>query len=191
MTWRAEFGAVHEGRPGAVLPDGSEPAPVYYDVGSGPHVPSTTDWYAYDGTLGAPLASHLRAACACGWRGEERYALDWEQVAESGPRLADVSGPQDDWEQHVADVRARTAALPAGLETLLAQVHDQVMALADEAPLAALKAVATLERTTKDAAHRAAFAVEADGFGWEEVGTALGVPARTARSRLLGYSFRT
>ncbi|WP_445269287.1 hypothetical protein [Streptomyces sp. DSM 41634] len=38
------LGAAHEGSVGVLLADGSEPGPVYIDVGSGSHVPSSTEW---------------------------------------------------------------------------------------------------------------------------------------------------
>ncbi|WP_405959407.1 hypothetical protein OG239_42280 (plasmid) [Streptomyces sp. NBC_00868] len=39
--------AVHEGSVGVLLGDGSEPGPVYYDVGSGPDMPSSTAWHYF------------------------------------------------------------------------------------------------------------------------------------------------
>ncbi|MCX4808889.1 MULTISPECIES: hypothetical protein [Streptomyces] len=38
--WTVEFGDAHAGAVG-VLVGGGEPGPVYFDVGSGPNVPST------------------------------------------------------------------------------------------------------------------------------------------------------
>ncbi|MGW7328436.1 hypothetical protein ACWGIU_07455 [Streptomyces sp. NPDC054840] len=35
------LGAAHEGSVGVLLADGSEPGPVYFDVGSGSYVPRT------------------------------------------------------------------------------------------------------------------------------------------------------
>ncbi|MFD3779717.1 hypothetical protein [Streptomyces sp. NPDC058612] len=54
------LGAAHEGSVGVLLADGSEPGPVYFDVGSGPNVPSSTEWHAYDGRFGRPCAAVLR-----------------------------------------------------------------------------------------------------------------------------------
>ncbi|MFD9744712.1 hypothetical protein ACFWX5_14350 [[Kitasatospora] papulosa] len=78
MEWdwqTVEFGGVHAGAVG-VLIGGSVPGPVYFDVGSGPHVPSTTHWTVYDGRLRRPRAEALRAVCACGWQGAAEYPLD-------------------------------------------------------------------------------------------------------------------
>ncbi|MGW1843005.1 hypothetical protein [Streptomyces sp. NPDC001966] len=48
--WETEgFGGEHEGRPGALLADGTEPGPAYFDSGSGSTVHRSTDWYVYDG----------------------------------------------------------------------------------------------------------------------------------------------
>ncbi|MDX3533974.1 hypothetical protein PV721_06250 [Streptomyces sp. MB09-01] len=71
------LGAAHEGSVGVLLADGSEPGPVYFDVGSGPCVPSSTEWHAYDGRHGRPRAALLRGSCSCGWRGMAEYPLDW------------------------------------------------------------------------------------------------------------------
>ncbi|UUU37748.1 hypothetical protein [Streptomyces sp. NBC_00162] len=58
--WTVEFGDAHAGAAG-VLVGGGEPGPVYFDVGSGPDVPSRTHWSAYDGRGGRPRAEALRA----------------------------------------------------------------------------------------------------------------------------------
>lgn len=191
QLWQSEeFGAAHEGRAAAVLADGSEPAPVYFDVGSGSTVHRTGDWWVYDGTLRAPLATALRAACSCAWRGATRYPLDWDDVDPDGPHLYDTSGPRSDWAQHVADTEARSVPLPEALVALLRQLGEQLDVLAAEDPLAALRAVAALERTTGEVAQQAAFTVEADATSWAVVATALGLTEQDARSRIDRYSLR-
>ena len=190
MGWQSkEFGSSHEGMAGAVLGDGSEPGPVYVDAGSGGHMPEITDWWAYDGTLGAPRATHLRGSCSCGWRGEHRYAIDCDRAAD-GPYDADPKGPHDDWVQHIEHVSERSVPLPVTLAGLLAEVDQQLTALAADAPLAALRAVAELERTTKRIGREAAHHAEADELSWEAIGQALGLTERDARSRLINYSLR-
>lgn len=73
-----EFGTSHRGRPGAVLPDGSEPKPVVFDVESGTNFRETRNWQVYAGsTLSAPRATALRGACSCGWRGSGLHPIDW------------------------------------------------------------------------------------------------------------------
>ncbi|THA75789.1 hypothetical protein [Streptomyces sp. A0592] len=47
-----------------VLVAGGGPDPVYFDVGSGPDVPSTSPWSAYDGRAGRPRAEVLRVRMA-------------------------------------------------------------------------------------------------------------------------------
>ncbi|MFD7500267.1 hypothetical protein [Streptomyces sp. NPDC059850] len=68
---------------------------------------------------------------------------------------------------------------------------QQLNALAFEAPLAALKGVAVLERVTRRIGREAAYGAEADEVSWEEIGQALGLDEKTARSRLLHYSLRS
>ncbi|MEE1808111.1 hypothetical protein [Streptomyces sp. BE133] len=144
-----EFGSQHEGRPGVLLADGTEPGPVYFDAGSGPTMHQSTEWWVYDGTLGAPLATELRGACSCGWRGSTRYPFDWEAVDRRRSYLADTSGPEHDWDTHITEVQARTVPVPADLTTLLDQVEERLTALVADEPLAALRAVAALERLTE------------------------------------------
>lgn len=191
MGWQSEqFGAAHEGRAAAVLADGSEPEPVYFDVGSGGSMHRSSDWWVYDGTLRAPRATGLRAACSCSWRGATCYPVDWDDVDPHGPHLYDLSGPRSEWAQHIAQTEARSVPLPEALAALLQRLDEQLADLAEEAPLAALKAVAALERTVHEAARRAALNVEADTTPWTAVATALGLCERDARSRLGRYALR-
>jgi hypothetical protein len=69
-------------------------------------------------------------------------------------------------------------------------VDDQLSAVAADAPLAALKAVAALERITWRVGRQAAYSAHADQAPWDVIGTALGLPENDARSRLLTYSHR-
>ncbi|MFJ9683975.1 hypothetical protein ACIRP2_39185 [Streptomyces sp. NPDC101194] len=178
--WEAEeFGSEHEGRPGILLADGTEPGPVYCDAGSGSIVHQSVDWWAYDGTLGAPLATELRGACSCGWHGSTRYSLDWEAVDRRRPYLADTNGPEDDWDTHITEVQARTAPVPADLTALLDQVEERLTALLADEPLPAFRAVAALWRLTDRMATDAAFSVDStDGPQWDAVVQALGISDR-------------
>lgn len=186
-----EFGADHEGRPGVLLADGTEPGPVYFDAGSGPTVHQSTDWWIYDGTLRAPLATEIRAACSCGWRGTPRYPLDWEAVDRRRPFLYDTSGPEGDWDAHMADVQARAVPVPADVNALLDQLETRFTVLIEDEPLAALRAAATLERLTQRLAADAVYNVDGvDGPEWDTVAQGLGVSRRTARSRLTRYALR-
>ncbi|MGW1659065.1 hypothetical protein [Streptomyces atratus] len=186
-----EFGSEHEGRPGVLVADGTEPGPVYFDAGSGPTVHRSIDWWVYDGTLSTPLATELRGACSCGWRGSTRYPLDWEAVDRRRPYLADTSGPEDDWDTHITEVQARTVPVPADLTALLDQAEERLTALVVDEPMAALRAVAALQRLTERVATDAAFCVDtADGPRWDTIAQALGISEQAARSRLAHYAFR-
>ncbi|MEU6016819.1 hypothetical protein ABZ826_23050 [Streptomyces sp. NPDC047515] len=188
MWQTEEFGAAHEGRPGVLVADGTEPKPVIFDVGSGPSVHRSSDWWVYDGTLGAPRASEMRAVCSCGWRGDSCYPLDWDAVDRRRPELFDTSGPEEDWDQHIAEVDSAAVPVPKDVLALLTQVEERLDALAGDEPLAALRAIATLERAIADAGRTAACHARADARTVTEIGRGLGLPARDARSRLLRYT---
>ncbi|MFJ8668925.1 hypothetical protein [Streptomyces sp. NPDC093600] len=96
-----------------LLADGSEPGPVYFDMGSGGDVHQSTDWWVYDGTRRAPTAVQMRGRCSCGWRGERTYPIDWAQIPRDDPYEYDTSGPLEDWQEHVDEVEALTVPLPA------------------------------------------------------------------------------
>ncbi|MFH7596781.1 hypothetical protein WDV06_17025 [Streptomyces racemochromogenes] len=191
MGWTAEeFGASHEGWAGALLEDGSEPDPVCLDPGSGADFRQTREWWAYSGILNRPRAAAARAACACGWRGAAHYPIDRVDDDSAGAYDPDIEGPRDDWERHLDEVEARTVPLPAELADLLERVEEQLNRLAGQAPVAALKAVAALERVTRSVARDAAYIAEADDLSWESIGTGLGISEKEARSRLGHYTYR-
>ncbi|RPF29856.1 hypothetical protein EDD96_6400 [Streptomyces sp. Ag109_G2-6] len=191
MGWTAEeFGASHEGWAGALLADGTEPGPVSLDPGGGRDLRQTREWWAYTGILDRPRAAAARAACACGWRGAAHYPVDPRPQDPSGLYEQVIEGPRDDWERHLDEVEARTVPLPAELADLLDRVEDQLNNLAGQAPVAALKAVAALERITRSVARDAAYIAEADDLSWESIATALGISEKEARSRLTHYTCR-
>ncbi|MEU8437012.1 hypothetical protein AB0F18_29745 [Streptomyces sp. NPDC029216] len=191
MGWTAEeFGASHEGWAGALLEDGTEPGPVHLDPGTGAGFRQTREWWAYSGVLNRPRAAAARAACACGWRGAAHYPIDREAVDAAGLYEPVIEGPRDDWERHLDEVEARTVPLPVELADLLERVEDQLNTLAGQAPVAALKAVAVLERVTRSVARDAAYIAEADDLSWESIGTGLGISENEARSRLTHYTGR-
>ncbi|GGY61692.1 hypothetical protein [Streptomyces xanthochromogenes] len=100
------------------LADGSEPGPVYFDVGSGTHMPSSTQWHVYDGRFGRPRATVLRGSCSCGWRGMAEYPLDWTTLPHDKPlyeAAIDLSGPIADHDAHLSVIRAAAVQLPAEL----------------------------------------------------------------------------
>ncbi|MET9549852.1 hypothetical protein ABZY36_31750 [Streptomyces sp. NPDC006627] len=185
--WTTEqFGTAHEGYVGAVLDDGTEPEPAYLDPGSGTNFHKTREWWAYSGNLNRPKAARGRGACSCGWRAEDEHAIDWDAI-DSFPEAFPSTAPRVAWHQHIADVDARTVPLPTEMAALLEQLDDQLTRLADEAPLAALKAVAVLETLTQQVAPVAAMYAENDGLSDEVLGQGLGVSPSDAKSRLLRY----
>ncbi|KPI20374.1 hypothetical protein OK074_1203 [Actinobacteria bacterium OK074] len=189
MGWLTEeYGESHEGIVGAVLADGSEPKSVYIDVGSGANIHETRELWAYNGRLSRPKADSWRASCTCGWRGES-YRIDWAEL--EGDRLdgLDTSAAYDDWWEHIETVERQTVPLPAELTDLLERLEDQLTALAEQAPVAALKTVATLERLTVRVGREAADAAQADELTWETIGKALGLTPAKARSRVTRYLF--
>jgi hypothetical protein len=182
-----EFGESHEGIVGAVLDDGSEPKPAYFDIGSGAGMYRTSEWWAYDGTMGRPKAAAVRASCSCGWRGPG-IPVPWGEPAEDGLEDLDVSGPRRDWDEHIRTVEQRTVPLPADLAHLLSALEDRLLPLAEDAPAAALRAVAALDRLSRRAGREAACVLEENGDQrWEALGRALGIGADRAQSLVTRY----
>ncbi|GAA2650662.1 hypothetical protein GCM10010425_74090 [Streptomyces spororaveus] len=184
--WTVEFGDAHAGAVG-VLIGGGEPGPVYFDVGSGPDVPSTTHWSAYDGRHRRPRAEALRAVCACGWRGAAEYLLDWDAVGDRPLYEADVdlTGPLADWNAHLSLVRDKAAPLPEPLAALLVELTERLTATTEDAPLAALRAVGVLERIATRVGREAARVLAEDGMSAEAVATGLGTTHSKALMLLL------
>ncbi|MER6320084.1 hypothetical protein ABT237_41020 [Streptomyces sp. NPDC001581] len=184
--WTVEFGDAHAGAVG-VLVGGSEPGPVYFDVGSGPDVPSTAHWSAYDGLHRRPRAEAFRAACACGWRGAAEYPLDWATVGDQPLHEADVdlTGPLADWNAHLSLVRDRAVPLPEPLAALLVEITEHLTATATDVPLAALRAAGVLERIATRIGRQAASALCDEGASAEMVATGLGTTRSTALVLLL------
>ncbi|MFD4543599.1 hypothetical protein [Streptomyces bauhiniae] len=186
MTWKTEFGESHEGYIGAVLPDGSEPKPVYLDPGSGADFRITREWWAYSGQLNRPKAACVRGCCACGWRGAS-YPIDWEQLSDEDDVL-DVASPYEDWSAHIEAVERATVPFPVSLDELLEQLETVLDTLVEEAPAAALRAAEVLGRLSRRTGRLAAGAVQDDGpLQWEALGTALGVAPEKARARVTHY----
>ncbi|MCX5009424.1 hypothetical protein OG765_00105 [Streptomyces sp. NBC_00555] len=184
------LGAAHEGSVGVLLEDGTEPGPVYYDVGSGGHVPSATMWHAYDGRYGRPRAAVLRGACSCGWRGAAEYPLNWELLGDQQPLYeadVDISGPIADYGAHLSVVKEAAVALPADLTALLTELTGRLADLAVQEPLVALKALADLQYVTAQTGADATRAVLGGRVPIGEVATALGTSEAAARTYVTGY----
>ncbi|MFF4104277.1 hypothetical protein [Streptomyces sp. NPDC001903] len=184
------LGAAHEGSVGVLLSDGTEPGPVYFDVGSGPDMPSSTEWHAYDGRRGRPRAMLLRGSCSCGWRGAAEYRLDWTTLAADQPLYeadVDLTGPIGDYEAHVSVVRDAAVPLPAELTGLLTELVRQLDVLAVEEPLVVLKALADLRYVIGQTGQDAAYELAALDVPLEDVATALGTSETAARTYLNDY----
>ncbi|WP_037808623.1 hypothetical protein [Streptomyces sp. NRRL F-2580] len=179
--WTVDFGDAHAGAAG-VLVGGREPGPVYFDVGSGSDVPSTTHWSAYDGRHRRPRAEAIRAVCACGWRSPAQYPLDWDTIGDPPLYAADVdlAGPLADWTAHLSVVRDAALPLPEPLAALLVEMARQLTAAAADAPLAALRAAGVLERIAAGVGRAAAGSLCDDGMSAEAVATALGTTSSKA-----------
>lgn len=183
-----EFGAGHQGRAVAVLADGSEPRAMVYDTGSAAGQ-ATSEWWVYDGALRAPLATHLRGACACGWRGTGLHLVDWAALGDR-PYDTDPLGPQEDWFLHVRQVAARAVPVPDAVNDLLQRLDEQLVLLARQTPAAALRAVAALERLAERTGAQAAHRISDGDVSWEAVAVALGLTELDARARVDEYRYR-
>ncbi|MBT2488619.1 hypothetical protein J7E96_08795 [Streptomyces sp. ISL-96] len=188
MDWERDGFASHKGAVGVLLADGSEPGPAYFDTGSGSYVHESTAWFVYDGTLRASTATRMRGKCSCGWRGENTYHIDWEEVCREDPYAYDTSGPSNDWATHLDEVEALTVPLPEAVTELLRELRAYVERLVDDSPLAALKVVNELETITAWIGPTAAsFALRGDELPWSRIAEGLGMTEPDARSRLFRY----
>ncbi|MET9568556.1 hypothetical protein ABZY34_05330 [Streptomyces virginiae] len=182
--------AAHEGSVGVLLADGTEPGPVYYDVGSGAHIPSTKEWHAYDGRFSRPRAAALRGSCTCGWRGMAEYPLDWTVLPADRPLYeadVDLSGPIADYGAHLSVIRDAAVQLPAELTGILTELVGRLGGLAAEEPLVALKALADLRHVIAEVGQDAAYELAAQQVPIEEIATGLGTSETAARTYLNSY----
>ncbi|WP_053712956.1 hypothetical protein [Streptomyces sp. XY413] len=185
-----DLGAAHEGAVGVLLEDGSEPGPVYFDVGSAGHIPSSTAWHAYDGRFGRPKAALLRGACACGWRGAAEYPLDWTVLADQRPLYeadVDLAGPIADYQAHLTVVRDASVPIPDSLTALLTSLQEDLETAAVKEPLVALKALADLRYLIAAVGADAALAVQVGRTQREAAAPARGTSEAAPRRYANGY----
>ncbi|MFG2979185.1 hypothetical protein ACGFYY_40150 [Streptomyces sp. NPDC048331] len=184
------LGAAHKGAVGVLLADGTEPGPVYFDVGSGSNMPSSTEWHAYDGRHGRPRGSVLRGRCSCGWRGVAEYPLDWTALPDDRPLYeadVDLSGPIADYGAHLSVIRDAAVPLPEELTVLLAELVRLLDGLTAEKPLVTLKALADLRYVIAQTGQEAVYELAARDVPIEEVASALGTSEAAARTYLNDY----
>ncbi len=198
--WRRDGFESYEGMVGVLLADGSEPGPVFFDLGSGSNFYESTSWWDYDGEFRRPTAVAMRGRCACGWRGTKTYPIDWEKVRENDdPDAYDTSGPYAQWEAHLDAAAGRAVALPEDLAELLGKVREHLDRLWLEedktrAYATMLKTCDGLEaivaETGPEAARALAYAQDEDG-AMPALAEALGMTEKAARARLLHYEHLT
>lgn len=189
MGWQREGFETHVGEVGVLLADGTEPGPVYFDLGSSSYFHESTDWWVYDGSLRRPTATSMRGRCACGWRGERTFPLDWQQVDREDRDAYDTSGPLKQWEAHLDEVVARTVPLPDDVTGLLRTLRERLDEIVDDAPLVVLRAAGKLEAIVADYGPLAARYIAGDAIPLPQVAEALGTTEKAARSRLTHYEY--
>jgi hypothetical protein len=189
MEWQSEeFGSSHKGMEGVLLEDGTEPKPaVVLASSSGGAVHRTSELWAYNGKEGNPRAAYVRGSCSCGWRGTNRYPVQWDIDAVYPEPYVEESGAREDWDRHIEEVESKTVPLPADVEDLLERLEERLSALGADSPLAALRAVGAVERIAKRIGWRVACDVDPGEASWDEMGRVIGVSGSDLRRRLMSY----
>lgn len=189
-TWTTEeFGSSHEGAVGVLLADGTVPASVFFDTGSGAGGQSVSQWSVYDGGFAhGPRAAALRAVCSCGWNGP-RHELDWDEIGERKPAeaargTADVC--MEDWDMHTAEVERSAVPLPETVTALLDQLQEEIEKLAKTSPLAAVRAARRLEVTAQQVGYWPAHDARRDTAP-ERAAAALGLDETEARKLMARF----
>ncbi|MFF9853441.1 hypothetical protein [Streptomyces litmocidini] len=132
----------------------------------------------------------MRGRCACGWRGERTFPIDWQQVDSRDPDAYDISGPERDWEAHLDEVAARAVPLPEDLAGLLRQLHERLDELVDDHPLSVVKAAGELEAAVAFFGPLAARIVtRSKQLPLAHVAEVLGMTEQAAGSRLRHYKY--
>ncbi|MEU7282475.1 hypothetical protein AB0A69_27415 [Streptomyces sp. NPDC045431] len=189
-TWTTdEFGASHEGAVGVLLADGTVPAPVLFDTGSGGSGESIAQWSVYDGRIThGPRAAALRAVCSCGWTGTE-HTLAWDEIGEqelAEARAGTADACQMDWDAHTTAVEASAVALPEAVTSLLTQLEEEIEKLTKTSPLAALRAARRLEVTAVRLGYWPARDARQETTA-EQAAAALGLDEDSARTLLARF----
>ncbi|MFI6639097.1 hypothetical protein [Streptomyces sp. NPDC050504] len=189
-TWTSdEFGSSHEGWVGVLLEDGTVPEPVLFVSSSGPESRSVSQWSVYNGKpFCGPRAAALRAVCSCGWTGPE-HRLDWDVIGDQdlARAAADPEGTCTlEWDRHTTDVGKTAVPVPEPILALLERLEGEIEELAKSAPLAALRAVRSMEVLAGRLAHWPAHDVR-NGMTVKRAGDALGLNERDTRKLLARF----
>jgi hypothetical protein len=120
-----------------------------------------------------------RAACGCGWRGEQAHPVDFGDD-EKTEGYGSGTGPYTDWERHSV---AAEGPLPYDVEQLLAMLQRRIDELAESQPLRALRVAARVEGMTPIYSAAAAQGAARALIGWDTIGQEFGISPGAARER--------
>jgi|SRR6476620_11737010 len=172
----------HEGYAVAVLADGSEPEPIQVPVsGRGDITSPNSAWWLYNGQDGRPLATGVKAGCACGWRSTETFPVDFEDH-EATDGFEFNEGPFAAWSyEHIASLLG--TAVPRELRDAIATAARLLREESTRRPLVALTVIGQLEKLVGDLAPTAGAAARKDGQTWNAIGRALNTSRQAAYQR--------
>jgi hypothetical protein len=172
----------HEGYPVAVLADGSEPEKLQFPVPGREGVTTGNGaWWLYTGEEGRPLAVAVRGGCACGWRSEDTFPVDFDDH-ETTDGYEYNDGPFGAWQfEHIASLLG--TAMPRELREALATVARLVREQSVARPMVALAAIGQLEKLVGDVAPTAGAGARNSGEKWTVIGRALGTTRQAAYQR--------
>lgn len=161
MAWTSAHTSTHTGSAVPLIRGGAE-MPHHHLL----------PWQRFDGEQ-APLATFLRAACACGWRSESSHPIQWIRTVDHNEQTL-----RQEWAAHAAEAAGGPAA------EQLRQLQALLADLAVTDPRAALTAAAAMERAALPILTAAADAARSAGDSWTHIGAALGTTRQSAHERL-------
>ncbi|MFC9223147.1 hypothetical protein ACFT8W_20880 [Streptomyces hygroscopicus] len=172
----------HEGYVVAILADGTEPEPIQVPVSTNADLTSPNSaWWLYNGKDGKPLATGVKAGCACGWRSDDVFPVDFEDEEET-EGFESNTGPFAEWQYgHIASLKG--VAVPRELREALTTVAQRLREASMHQPLVALTVIGQLEELVGDLAPTAGAAARLDGQTWTTIGKALNTTRQAAFQR--------